>query len=268
MLRKLLKYEFQATGRIFLPLYGALFIIAIVQRVFLGLSLSGMSSSVAIDILMSIVPMLFGATIMGICVAAFIMMIQRFYKNLLGREGYLMFTLPVSVSKLIWSKLIVIAIWIILSVIAGIIAFFIVFLDTEALGYTFRQLIEGFRGLGPFSILIVDAIVFTLAALVGNILSIYMSMAIGQLSNKHKGLCSIGAYIGLSIIINNIVMAIMFEVSNSSIGTALYNAIFLNLNEIQAAHTLMLFLILFMVVQAVIYFFVTRYILSKRLNLE
>ena len=32
MLRKLMKYEFTATGRIFLPLYGALIVVAFIQR--------------------------------------------------------------------------------------------------------------------------------------------------------------------------------------------------------------------------------------------
>ena len=38
MLKKLLKYEFIATGRIFLPLYGALLIVAFIQRLFLNLN--------------------------------------------------------------------------------------------------------------------------------------------------------------------------------------------------------------------------------------
>jgi hypothetical protein len=40
MLKKLLKYEFQATGRIFLPLYGALIVVAFIQRLFLAFNLT------------------------------------------------------------------------------------------------------------------------------------------------------------------------------------------------------------------------------------
>lgn len=125
MLRKLIKYEFKATGRIFFPLYLALIIIAFIQRLFFQFNIENMGS-IVINILSLIVPSLFGAIVMAICVVTFVMTIQRFYKNMLGREGYLMFTLPVSVSKLIWSKLIVVMVWIILSVIVGSVAFMIV----------------------------------------------------------------------------------------------------------------------------------------------
>ena len=48
---------------------------------------------------------------MGVMMAAFVVtaviLIQRFYKNLLGSEGYLMFTLPVTVTQHLLSKTII-----------------------------------------------------------------------------------------------------------------------------------------------------------------
>ena len=93
-------------------------------------------------ILASSVPMLFLILLVAVFVTSFIMMIIRFYKNLLTSEGYLMFTLPVSVSKLIWSKLIVIVIWMILSVIVGVIACLILVMsisDSAGLIYSYKQ---------------------------------------------------------------------------------------------------------------------------------
>ena len=80
MLRKLIKYEFKATGRIFFPLYLALIIIAFIQRLFFQFNIENMGS-IVINILSLIVPSLFGAIVMAICVVTFIMTIQRFYKN-------------------------------------------------------------------------------------------------------------------------------------------------------------------------------------------
>ena len=51
-------------------------------------------------------------------------MLQRFYKNLLGDEGYIMFTLPASVHQHVWSKLIVSAVWFIAT---GVVVFLSVF---------------------------------------------------------------------------------------------------------------------------------------------
>ena len=44
MLRKLIKYEFKATGRIFFPLYLALIIIAFIQRLFFQFNIENMGS--------------------------------------------------------------------------------------------------------------------------------------------------------------------------------------------------------------------------------
>ena len=86
MLRKLLKYEFIATGRIFLPLYGALIVVAFLQKIFFDLNF-GDIGSVSLSILVGAIPVLFSALIVAVVVASFIMMIIRFNKNLLSNEG-------------------------------------------------------------------------------------------------------------------------------------------------------------------------------------
>ena len=53
--------------------------------------------------------------------ADLIIQIQRFSKNLLGDEGYLMFTLPASVSQHITAKLVVAVLLDVLSVAAAIL---------------------------------------------------------------------------------------------------------------------------------------------------
>ena len=265
MLKKLLKYEFQATGRIFLPLYGALIVVAFIQRLFLAFNLNSLDS-LALNILTAMVPTIFGALIMAICVVTFIMMIQRFYKNLLGREGYLMFTLPVSVSKLIWSKLIVIVVWSILSVLIGILSFFIVFLqsgDFTLIMSEFGELLKQLH-INHFMLSAVETVVLILS----EVLSIYLSMAIGQLSNKHKVLSAVGAYIGISILVNNVVMAVVISAGNSPLGDTLFRTLFSGLNEVQTVNVGLMIIILFFVIQAVVYFLITKHLLTKKLNLE
>ena len=87
MLSKLLKYELKATGRIFLPLFLALLLFAGINR--FTLSPDEFDAPAMISMIMYIIIMV------GMFVMTFIMMIQRFYKNLLSDEGYLMLTLPV-----------------------------------------------------------------------------------------------------------------------------------------------------------------------------
>ena len=47
----------------------------------------------------------------AVTVMTTVVMVLRFYRNLLRDEGYLMHTLPVSVHSLVWSKLIVSLCW-------------------------------------------------------------------------------------------------------------------------------------------------------------
>ena len=127
MLGKLMKYEFKATARIFLPLFAALLVVAAVNRVFLAMNF--------------MVPKIIGTSIsvvmiIAICVIALILTLQRFYRNLLKSEGYLMFTLPVSTDSLIWSKLLVAAIWSVASFIVVLLAVSIM----AVTGVTMRQI--------------------------------------------------------------------------------------------------------------------------------
>ena len=95
MLGKLLKHEFRATGRIMLPLMGALLALALMAN----LSIRGMTSSLsdipALRILFILILIFFGMGIVAVGVMALVVMVSRFYRNLLKSEGYLMFTLPV-----------------------------------------------------------------------------------------------------------------------------------------------------------------------------
>lgn len=71
----------------------------------------------------------------GLCVAiavvTFLVVVQRFYKGLLGQEGYLMFTLPVPTWQLTLSKLVGATIMTILSGIVGILSVFILALPAS-----------------------------------------------------------------------------------------------------------------------------------------
>ena len=96
MLTKLLKHEFRATARIMGPLYLVLLAVA------LGFNFSARlmdSGNFVLNMLAALVVMAYVVAITAVFIVAFILMLQRFYKNLLGDEGYLMFTLPASVSQ-------------------------------------------------------------------------------------------------------------------------------------------------------------------------
>jgi len=271
MLSKLLKYEFRATGRMFLPAYGVLIIMAFIQRIMMELKVFS-SNNVVVTILSMIVPGIFIAAIVAVGVITLVAMIDRFYKNLLGREGYLMFTLPVSSAQLIWSKIIAASLWTILSFISGILAFLIVFWQPQYINeffYEIRALISelSIYGTGNIFMYFIEILILTISSIVTFILMVYLCMAIGQLSEKHRGICAFGAFIGINIILNNVIVAIFAGVSKHIDFSGIHNLIN-SLTYSSQIHLSLVVAIMVMLIQAAIYFLITRYILTNKLNLE
>ena len=107
MLSKLIKHELRATGRTMLPLLGMLPVLAILA----GISMNKLEHSEEISTLLEIFLVLifvaFFIGIIAVCAICFWMMISRFYKNLLGDEGYLMMTLCLQqklTENTVWKK--------------------------------------------------------------------------------------------------------------------------------------------------------------------
>ena len=118
MLGKLIGYETKAFGRIMLPLYGATLAFAL----FTGLSIRFLPSDTLEGLPGALLFMLYGMLIMAIFIMTGVLSVTRFYKNLLGLEGYLMFSLPTNTASLIASKVISVLIWSALSSITALLS--------------------------------------------------------------------------------------------------------------------------------------------------
>ena len=82
MFHKLLKYEFIAVGRELLPVYLMMIAAAILTNIFMPIK----------AVISSAFALIFLAITVGAMVVTLVTTINRFQKNLLGDEGYLMFT--------------------------------------------------------------------------------------------------------------------------------------------------------------------------------
>lgn len=258
MLGKLMKYEFKATGRIFLPMFGALLIISIVNRLFVHMNFQVPSIiGTAVSVIM----------IIAICVITLILTLQRFYKNLLGNEGYLMFTLPVKTNHLIFSKLLVSTVWFIASGIIVILAILIMAFNNFNFTDIFSQISKFFQNfsIGQINLtfFIVEALVMFVLSLFSGILILYACMSVSLFVNRHRGLFAFGAFIVFSII-GQTVGSILFL-----IGDALnIMSIMDRFNLFGQMHTFMVMSIVCELVTCVIFFILTRYMLKNKLNLE
>jgi len=265
MLSKLFKYELKATGRIFLPLFLALLLFAVINRFTLGSENFGTPAVISMVIYIIIM--------VGILVMTFIMMIQRFNKNLLSDEGYLMLTLPVKPWKHIVSKLLVSMLWIVISGIAALMSILVIALKngdlttlTEALA-TFNR--QAFELLGASVYLLsVEIIIGLLVTLASGILIIYASIALGHLFKQHKILASFGAFIALSAL-SEILLKLFTLIPGIPYFENIHISSANDLIAIQSVIQMMIVSgIIFTGLICAAYFAITNHILSKRLNLE
>lgn len=280
MLGKLLKYEVKATARWCLPMYGLLLIMAAVNRIFLELRDQSYSfdNSAVIERFRNL-PIVLGTSLYVFIIAAVfivttVIIIQRFYKNLMGDEGYLMVTLPVQPWENIVSKLLVGILWTVVSVIITGLSIVIIMLNADFISefpYFWEDMRYLFQELGMSGVLFTWLLIAgTIVSTVKSILAIYASIAIGQLSNNHKVLCAFAAYIGINIV-ENTVSGILSAIMMFAPGFALSNALMYSTAASAVTETVnmaMAVSLIFQVVLTVVLFIATNYILSKKLNLE
>ena len=263
MLGKLLKYEFRATGRLFLPLYGALVIFALINALLLSFR--------EIPQLPAVLAMLVYILLaIAVFVVTFIVMIQRFYKNLLSDEGYLMFTLPVKAWCHILCKLIVSTVWLIVSIAITLFTIFIMMFNANL----FRATVELWNivmadllpYLGPREYLMIAEFLATMfISIIGSILAIYTAISLGHLFRRHRILAAFGAYIVLSIV-ESLLSEIIYGVFGTF--TMLESDAAITLQGAWIFHQIMFPGLVVTINSIIAFFIVTNFILSHKLNLE
>ena len=135
MLGKLIKHEFRATAREVLGLYAIVLVITVVLKGMLEIQNIFHVDNGIMSMLTAVTIFAFVLGIIAVILGSFILMIKRFYDNMLKDEGYLSFTLPVSVGQHIASKSIISYVWMILSfVFVGLMLVILGLGDNELIG--------------------------------------------------------------------------------------------------------------------------------------
>lgn len=261
MLGKLLKYEYKATARWLLPLYGATIVVAILNR-FLFADAIEVNNMLNIKQIAQFLSMtLYVFLMVGIMAVTVVVIIQRFYKSLLGDEGYLMFTLPVKTWKHILNKLLIATLWIIVSGVVGFGSILLILPGNELseFGLALREFrgIFGAAGYITLPLLILVSIIFS-------ILQMYAAIALGQLFNKHKLLASFGMYLAINTACQFLSLLLLPLFGNTFVKPLMSHASPMPTQ----INTLFIVLIVFNGVLLVASFILTKMLLQKKLNLE
>ena len=259
MLSKLLKYEFKSTGRTFLPIYGALLVTSFLTRLFVFNK--DFSNSFFLSLFQVVISSLFGFLLMAVCILTLVVSLQRFYKNLLGEEGYLSMTLPVRPWQHILCKSLTSLVWYIFSSIAAILAFVILAYEKGMLGDFFKAIVTLIRR-GSLNAQILTAcgefFLFAALGILAFTMMLYASMALGQLNANKRLLTSFGAFLAL----NFLVQILMGVLGNLAVQW------FFPMSSKWALNVALLLSIVVELFFLAGFFAITNYILSRKLNLE
>lgn len=274
MLGKLIKHEFRATGRVMGPMLLVVLGLAVVSR--LTMSMVDNSSGQLLAILTTLIFIGFVICMIAAGVMALVIMIQRFYRNLLGSEGYLMFTLPTNVHSLVWSKLIVSVVWFFATavVVAASLLITLISMNSEVVtGASASSLFDEIRqvlnqlyaqyGVTSADVVwyIVEFIANILVSGLSSCLLIYASMAIGHSFANKKGLLSVVFFFLMSFAVQIITSAIGAKATYSADLTGLGMALS------QTGHAVLLISLAVSLVYGAIFYVITTLMLKKRLNL-
>lgn len=270
MLGRLIKYEFKATARTFLPLYGVLLLLAGLNRLFMEFKFQNFAFGIP-QILSWI---LYGCIIVAIFVISLLVMIQRFYRNLLKEEGYLMFTLPVPPRNHIFSKLIVSMVWMLGSILVTILSVGILSVGSGMFTSLVRGLVEmqqNFNGdVALFWLTMLNFLVMVLCSLASSILMIYCAISLGQLFNQHRVAAAFGCYVGIYMVMQAVNTILMLIVGTSFTNNAdIILHYFDNLYGMVGGFNLMIGgMGLLELAYTVGFFLLTNFIFKRHLNLE
>lgn len=318
MFAKLLKYDMKATKRIGIPmLIGvlAVIVLSVINSLFgafisdvtyleleelpklfqesegalLALTVACLLGTLASYLLNVICTALLSASVIAIIVINLV----NFYKSLITDEGYLAFTLPVSQSEILSSKIINAIIWDLSFGALYLVGFLAsqapTFIRTIYINMEYMQAFDpdftfwdsltmqfGLEGVNGFNILAVLLLFVAFYIAITIALQIFMFFTVflgGVVAKKRKFLASIGftaagygTYYVVELIIVGIILAVCIVflfVADAEVITGLVAANLLLLS----VNVILLISIIVLVGLSVLFYFLTKWLMTKKLNL-
>ncbi len=267
MLKKVIKHEMIATWRIFLPIYIGLVILTAISCGFAFIA-NRVDTEVATAIL-GMGTVLLILTLMFVLLSPYIVLAVRFYKSTATREAYLTFTLPANTNTILFAKFLVGFLWLTITFILWYLSFGLIvcgFTEEEFVA-TFIKDIFASQGV-PMILLQLGTIVIGLAS---SVLMVFASISLSQLVRDHRVLASIAFYFGLYTVQQIISTIILIPVMIGEIGSSIVEEpVSIAAIEPSVDSALMGTYLIALLVSAlfgVACYFISKYLLSKKLNL-
>ena len=277
MLGKLFKQEWRSISKLLLVLHGFILIFAILSRIFFEASGGfDVATSAGAGKIVSVIAalLIFFTVLILFCAAMFtsVYIGYRFYKNVFTEQGYLTNTLPVTPTQIIVSKGLTGLLWTVIDLIVLAAALLIMFATGEFMSVLLPAFGRFFQYLSALPAFCWIFLIMLLLSPFLTILHLYFCVAVGSLVPNHKILGAIGVYI-ISYVAIQIFSTIVLALSGIGFGVA--NIDTTGMTGAEATYYLgnlltpmFLIILLCEIIATLVCFFVTKYIMTKKLNLE
>ncbi len=288
MLGKLIKYEWKGFR---IPLLIMIIVLtgttALTSSIILTINPNFDEISAAFSMLsLWFILLIYYVSIIGCSLGIMLIIVVRFYKTCYTDQGYLTHTLPVSTQKILIVKIASSAAVSILMTLATVTSVFIVlnlgvnriasiFEGESYYGYLggnvflniFATLFSEFKdefGIS-FGWYIAYLIVYFIIAIIANITTILGCVSLGQLYAKHRIIGAIIAYLVVQFIMN-----VLGNISTILTYSSMFDnsARSKNFSTLRSMTPSMNITLIFVVILAVVMYFVNLHMMTKKLNLE
>lgn len=270
MVKKLFKHEFLAALRLWLPMQVILMAVALFGRVIQFFE----TDTQAYRIVFGSATVIYIIALITSVMLTLIFGIVRFYKNLFSCEGYLSFTLPVTANQHIMTKTLVAGASMVGTLLVAFLSFMTftageVFVEVmKAVGYLIKKFTEVF-GAGNTVAYVVEGVLLVGLYILMAYLLYYACIALGQTFKKNRVVGAVGVffiYYAITQVIGTILVIICTFLADSGFFIAIAN--FIDAQPEISVHLILIALILLAAILAAIYFFIIRWVIRNKLNLE
>lgn len=276
MLRKLYKYDLKSVSLLLVILHAVLLVYTVIGRIGIFIAERAQAfvspeASRLWGIAGAFYIVGFILFILAIVIATVVYLAVRIQKNLFSDEGYLTHTLPVKPTQILWSKVFVIWTWSVIDFICVMISVFTLITYKDTLPEILKGASTFFGTLfGNFGFTNWLEEVITLLAGLSQYFGFYpllllFAMCLGNLFKSHKILGTILSFFGLNVVLGFLNTLITFIIPGLSP--------FMQANLTQDTLSvysgrLMIFTLVWNVLFSIIFFLGSRYILTRKLNLD
>lgn len=269
MFGKLIKYEFRSIvkkiGVVWIALLAVSFFVGLISPLPIAESITYFTVSPE-TFLFSSLTYLF--VFIALVIVTIMIVVQRYYRGVLGDEGYMLNTLPVKARDIVLSKGIVGSLVFLISSLVGLISIFlfmgIVNIPTvlDAIGNMIK-----IANQNPwFCKISAELLILGFVSIIATVYEIYASISIGHLANKHRVILGIAAYIAIQVVFEwSKVYIFKLSLAGNMIENS-YNAANYYMTQSEVSWILIKNII-FAVCQIGIFHVISEKILQKKLNL-